>query len=351
MIGPSLATPGGMSAVLRCYRERDWFSKWRIEYLSSYEGHALPLQGWVMGGVFLRLVARLLLGRVALVHLHSASRGSFWRKSLLSWLADTFGVPYVYHLHSGEFPAFYERQPRLVRKWVRRILRRAACVVVLTEGWRTALAAIEPGAKIEVVGNPVLVPKSLPAVRFSDRRVLFLGRFDEKKGIFDLARAVPNVLEVLPDTVLVLAGDGRQEEVRKLVRELGVEKQVRLPGWLDGEAKEAALAAASVLVLPSYHEGLPVSLLEAMAAGVPVVATRVGGIPELLREGECGVLVEPGDVVALATALVEVLKRKELRERLREKAFARVREAYSEEVVFGKLDELYRGLLEGTGMA
>ncbi|HWP00765.1 MAG TPA: glycosyltransferase family 4 protein [Methylococcus sp.] len=345
MIGPSPATPGGMSAVLRCYRQV-WFSKWGIEYLSSYEGHALPLQGWVMGGVLLRLLTRLLLDRVALVHLHSASRGSFWRKSLLCWLADAFGVPYVYHLHSGEFPAFYRRQPASVRKWVRRTLRRAACVVVLTEGWRAALATIEPGARIEVVGNPVSVPKSLPAERFADRCVLFLGRFDEKKGIFDLVRAVPKVLEALPDTTFVLAGDGRHEEVRRFARELGVEKRVRLPGWLDGETKEAALAAASVVVLPSYCEGLPVSLLEAMAAGVSVVATRVGGIPELLREGECGMLVEPGDVVALATALVEVLKRKELRERLRENAFAQVRGAYSEEVVFGKLDELYRGLLE-----
>lgn len=350
MIGPSLATPGGMSAVLRCYLQQDWFSKWRIEYLSSYEGHAFPLQGWVMGGVLLRLLRRLLLGKVALVHLHSASRGSFWRKSLLCWLADTFAVPYVYHLHSGEFPAFYRRQPASVQKWVRRTLRRAACVVVLTQSWRTELAAIEPGARIEVVGNPVSVPKGLPTERPSNRCVLFLGRFDEKKGIFDLVRAVPRVLEALPDTTFVLAGDGRQEEVRRLACELGVEKQVRLPGWLDGEAKESALAAASVLVLPSYHEGLPVSLLEAMAAGVPVVATRVGGIPELLREGQCGVLVEPGDTVTLATALVEVLERKELRQSLRENAFAQVRETYSEEAVFGKLDELYRGLLGEAGI-
>jgi glycosyltransferase involved in cell wall biosynthesis len=350
MIGPSLETHGGMSAVLRCYREQGWFSKWRIEYLSSYGGRALSTQLRMMGGLLFRVMPSLFLGRVSLIHLHSASRGSFWRKSLLGWIANLFHVPYVYHLHSGEFPAFYWRQPALFRRWARRTLRRAARVVVLTEGWRTALTAIEPRAKITVIGNPVRVPERLPVRRETGRQVLFLGRLQEPKGIFDLVRAVPRIREKVPDVVFTLAGEGQRDSVQELALELGVQGAIQLPGWLQGEAKDAALAAASVLVLPSHFEGLPVSLLEAMAAGVPVVATRVGGIPELLREGECGVLVEPGEVVALAAALVAVLEREDLRQRLRRNAFARVRESYSVESVFEKLDQLYRGLLGSTAM-
>ncbi|MEW6038500.1 MAG: glycosyltransferase family 4 protein [Pseudomonadota bacterium] len=342
MIGPG--TNGGIAAVIEACLEPDFVSRWNIERLCSYEGPGLPTQFRVMVVASVRLLGALLARRLAIVHAHSASRGSFWRKSVLCALADLFGVPYVFHVHSGEFGVFYASECGPAAKWwIRRTLRRAACVIALTEAWSKVLLAIEPQAKVRVIGNPVRVPCALPEERDWGRpEVLFLGRLREKKGVFDLVRAVPLVLERVPDAMFTLAGDGERAAVSRLAGELGVHDAVSLPGWLDETEKTAALSAARVLVLPSYFEGLPVCILEAMAAGVPVVATPVGGIPELLGDGECGLLVPRGDVEALAEALVLMLEDAGLRRRLRESAFRRAVNYYACEEVLRQLDAVYR---------
>jgi glycosyltransferase involved in cell wall biosynthesis len=300
-----------------------------------------------MAAAGMRLLSMLLARRLAIVHAHSAARGSFWRKSVLCMMADLFGVPYVFHVHSGEFGVFYASECGPAAKWwIRRTLRRAACVIALTEAWSKVLLSIEPHAQVRVLGNPVRVPCALPEARETGRpEVLFLGRLHEKKGVFDLVRAVPLVLKCVPDAVFTLAGDGGREAVWRLAGELGVQDAVRLPGWLDEAEKGAALAAARVLVLPSYYEGLPVCILEAMAAGVPVVATPAGGIPELLGNGECGLLAPPGDVEALAEALALMLRDAGLRRRLRESAFRRVVNYYATEEVLRQLDAVYRRII------
>lgn len=344
MLGPS--THGGIATAISTYREHGFFSKWHIEYLTSYAGPGIPTQLRVMALVLGRLISRLLRCEVALLHVHSASRGSFWRKSLLCATADIFAVPYIFHVHSGEFGVFYETEcGRFGKWWVRRTLRRAAGVIALGETWRTVLLSIEPQSKAYVIGNPVDVPTALPEDAKEPREVVFLGRLREKKGIFDLVRAIPMVLESVPGAVFTLAGDGDLDTVRRLAQDLGVSDAVKLPGWLAGAEKEAALSAAHALVLPSYFEGQPVCLLEAMAQGIPIVSTRIGGIPELLQSGECGLLVQPGDVEALSRALVSLLREGELRRGLRNSAFRRAVDYYSITAVLNSLDGLYRGLI------
>ncbi|MDF9392753.1 MULTISPECIES: glycosyltransferase family 4 protein [Methylococcus] len=345
VIGPG--TTGGIAAVIEDCLQPDFVSRWKIERLCSYEGPGLLTQLRVMAVAGGRLLGWLLARRLVIVHAHSASRGSFWRKSVLCALADLFGIPYVFHVHSGEFGVFYDSECGPAAKWwVRRTLRRAASVIALTEAWSKVLLVIEPRASIRVIGNPVAVHDALPEERESGRpEVLFLGRLREKKGVFDLVRAIPVVLKRVPDTVFTLAGDGEMEAVRRLAVDLGVSDAIKLPGWIKDAEKDAELSAARVLALPSYFEGLPVCILEAMAGGVPVVATSVGGIPELLADGECGLLVPPGDVEALAEALVLVLQDAALRRRLRESAFRRVLNYYAIPSVLCQLDAVYRSIL------
>lgn len=327
MVGPALQAPGGMSAVAQAYREAGLFDRWGVRYLSSYAGPGLLRQLATMLPALARLAGALLLGRVALVHVHSASRGSFWRKSVFCAVARLAGVPYVVHLHSGEFTAFYHRECSAIgRRWVRRVLRQAAAVIVLAPHWAREVAAIEPAAALRVVANPVVLPPVAQAVRAPARRLLFLGRLREKKGVFDLLAALPALRERHPGLRLCLAGDGDLDAVRRAASALGVADAVELPGWIDGAAKDAELRRADVLVLPSHFEGLPMCVLEAMAAGVPVVATAVGGVPFALDEGRCGALVPPGDVPALAQAVLRLFDdaghRRQLAQAARERAAA-----------------------------
>jgi glycosyltransferase involved in cell wall biosynthesis len=346
MIGTSLDAPGGMTAVVRLYRDMGLFARWHVRYLSSYETPHKLVQLRVMLAAVFTLLGLLLRGRVGLLHVHSASRGSFWRKSLFCAMARLFGVPYIFQLHSGEFPVFFRDEcGPLAQRWVRLTLRRAYRVVGLTESWRAALEQMAPGAVVTVLGNPVAVAAQLPAAPAARRHLLFLGRLRDKKGVYDLVRAMPAVLAQVPDARFTLAGDGDLEGTAQLARELGVEAALHLPGWVDGSAKDALLASADVLLLPSYFEGLPICILEAMALGLPVISTRVGGIPEVLDQGRCGILLVPGDVAALSAAILQVLQQPALAEQLRQAAFARVRAVYSTDAVLQAVAALYQPLL------
>ena len=348
MVGTGLQAHGGITAVIRSYMDVRLFEQWGVRYVSTYEGAGKLTQLRTMAGALWRIVWLLAARRVDVVHVHSASRGSFWRKSLVAALAFAFRVPYVFHIHSGEFPEFYARGCGApARAWVRLVLRRAARVVVVAPRWRADVLRIEPAARVAVVGNPVRVPPLLAPLRSpagNGATVLFLGRLHEKKGIFDLVRAIPQVLAVLPGTTFVFAGDGEIEAVRALATELGVAHAVRLPGWVDGAAKQQHLEQADLFVLPTYFEALGVALLEAMSCGVPVIATPVGGIPDFIDHGVEALLVPPGPGTALAAAIVAALQDPALRGRLREQAFARVGRDYSFDAVLAQLRAIYTEL-------
>jgi len=137
--------------------------------------------------------------------------------------------------------------------------------------------------------------------------VLMMGRLGERKGTYDLLAAIPQVLARCPHTRFVLAGDGDLERCRALVAAQPWRDRVVIPGWTSGDARLRLYREADLFVLPSYNEGLPMGILEAMSFGLPVVSTPVGGIPELVEHGRSGLLVQPGDVPALGDAICDLL--------------------------------------------
>lgn len=346
MAGPARSARGGMSAVVAAYEADGLFERWRVRYLDTYTQPGALNQLRVFGAALLALLAGLLRAQVGLLHLHSASRGSFWRKSLLAALARAAGVPYLFHVHSGEFAQWWQARGGLARGWVRRTLEGAQAVLVLTPGWVETLRAAAPAARWIVARNPVQVPSRCPERSGLRQRCLFLGRLRESKGASDLLHALPSVLASHPELRLTMAGDGDLPAMQALARQLGVAGAVRFTGWIDGAAKQAEMERHGVMVLPSHAEGLPLTVLEAMAGGMAVVATQVGGIPEMVRDGHSAWLVPPHDPAALAAALRALLDDPAACERRVAQAFADVQH-YALPRVVGELDALYTEWMGG----
>jgi glycosyltransferase involved in cell wall biosynthesis len=341
------AAPGGMAEVVANLRRSGLWERYPTRLLVTHERAPLGRRLWVALRALALFAWLLATRRVALVHAHVAMRGSFWRKSLFLALARACRVPTVVHLHGSSFVEFYEKEcGPLRRRLVRATLERAAAVIALSEHWRVYLARIAPGARLAVIPNMVdAVALQADIERSRARRnpcnILFLGEIGKRKGIYDLVYALTQVSAAHPEARLVAGGTGELDKVRRLARDLGVEDRVALPGWVGGEAKARLLGEAAVYVLPSYNENLPVSILEAMAAGLPVVSTRVGGIPDAVRHGQEGFLTTPGSPEELAGLVLRLLADPDLRARMGHNARRRALEDFSPAAVLAPLERLY----------
>jgi len=342
MIGSSRATHGGISSMVNVYFRAGLFERWDAEYLETHCDGSKARKALKAAGAWLAFMARLAAGSVALLHVHIASDASFWRKALFIVPARALGIPYVLHMHGGDFARFYaERCGARAQRFLRGVYRDACVVIALSEEWRRAIQAVAPGARIVVVPNPVEMGGSESRPAPAEPRVLCLGVIKEAKGVYDLLRAWPRVLAAHPGARLTLAGSGEIERARALAQELGVGESVELPGWTAGDDKARLLAATTVFVLPSHFEALPMALLEAMAAGLPVVATRVGGVPDILENEREGVLVEPRDEAALAHEISALLASPSRRAALGAAARHRAAETFSAEAIVPRIESIW----------
>ena len=345
MLGTALEGQGGIASVVAVLRQDGLFEREGVHYLATHaEGsRAAKVRHALRGGWRAALI--LLRDRPAIVHAHSASCASFFRKSVLLWLARCCGARTIFHLHGAAFREFatLESGP-LARWWIRHTLEASSAVIALSPAWADFLRGYAPAAQVHVVPNSVRAERAAPAAAGEDGRILFLGRAGERKGLFDLLEALALVLPAFPGARLAVGGDGDLDEVRRRCERLGIGEQVALLGWVGPEQKAAELARAAIFCLPSHAEGLPMAMLEAMAAARAVLVTPVGGILDAVSDGANGLVVPPRDVPALAAALAALLGDAALRERLGSGARATIVERFSTEVVLGKLSALYRAL-------
>ena len=200
------------------------------------------------------------------------------------------------------------------------LLRMADAVLVLSREEQRQIADFRPATQVVVVKNPY-ERKVFPALaeRGRDGRLptlLFVGRLLREKGILDLVDAMPAVLDRAPCRLVIVGDGGLERALRDRIRQLGLMTSVTLAGYLEGEELLRAYAAADVFVLPSWSEGFPTVLAEAMDAGLPIVTTRIQGAIDHLVEGEHALFVEPRDVEGLASTLAEAIGDPGLRARM-----------------------------------
>jgi len=344
MVGTTLEGRGGVAAMVSMLRRAGLFERERVRYVATHgEGGRGAKALHALRGLWQSV--RLCLRAHPVVHVHAASHASFVRKSIVLLCARRAGCKTIFHLHGGGFRRFaLEEAGGPMRRWIRHTLETSSLVIALSDSWAQFVRGFAPGARVAVVPNAVpLPPRSAPGVEVP-QRILFLGRIEAAKGVHELLAAGATLARDFPALRLVFGGDGDLAGLRRRAAELGIAERIECPGWLDAGAVATELARAAVFCLPSHAEGLPMSMLEAMAAGKAVVASAVGGIPETLRDGDNGLLVPPRDEEALARALARLMDDGVLRERLAERARTTIEQHYSTEVVCGQLSAIYREL-------
>ena len=340
---------GGVATVLTIYRESGFFSKWNIRLIST---HSSKKTLFGLNRLFLYLFALLkvaayqLFCNVSLVHIHMSSRGSYLRKSLLVRLVKALGGKVILHLHGAEFNSFYSKEcSQKKQRHIKKTFEMADAVIVLSSQWLLwAKETLDRSDHVTVIYNavpslPISRTKSVPGL------VVFLGRIGLRKGAHDLIRAFAQVKVACPYARLVLAGDGDIDTAKAEAESLGLSNSVDFLGWISGLNKKELLSRADLYCLPSYYEGFPMGVLEAMSAGVPIVASRAGGIPDAIADKKEGLLVDAGDIDGLAQALITVIKNRELNNTYARVAYKKFDENFSLSAIMPQLDALYAKLL------
>ena len=255
-------------------------------------------------------------GRADLVHINLSSHGSTSRKLILAAACRRLGIPYILHVHGSRMRQYWLGASTRRQRQIVKMFARAARVLVLGEIWRHFVAEQVPAAKDRIMVLPNATRAAcLSHIPDPTVRILFLGRVGERKGVPQLIDALAR----LPRDGrwrATIAGDGDIDVARERIAAAGLSAKVALPGWVGPEDVQRALANADILVLPSFDENLPMSVIEGMAAGLAVVATPVGATEEIIHSGETGLLVPTGDVTALTSALSLLVENKDLRDKL-----------------------------------
>jgi len=291
--------------------------------------------------------------RYDIVHFPSCTGLGFWRNALHVTYGKREGCKVVWQL-LGAIDAFWAEGTVVRRHYIRKYLDRADVHVVQSTGLRDVTAnftrrpvvAIFNGVRTDELVAPDGYAHSDPADGVV--RVLNVGTLGHRKGIFDIIKAAQRLIADMPQLQFVFVGGGEVEFFRKLVVDEGVGDHFVIAGMVDDDEKLRWLKTSDVFCLPSYAEGQPIAILEAMAAGLPVISSTVGSIPEVVQEPN-GRLVTPGDVDALAGFIRELAGSAELRQQMGRRNATESAEKYSVQRTMRELGEVYDTLIADGG--
>jgi glycosyltransferase involved in cell wall biosynthesis len=341
MLGAAPETRGSVGAVIDAYRAHGLFARWPVEHLALRSDDGLQ-RNVVLTALALRDFVWLAAKHPrSVLHVHSEAGAGFWRDAVFMAGAAALRCPVVLQLHGSGFGAFYDRADSPVRALIRLALSRAACVAVPSDSMRAWVHGVCREATVAVVPPPVALPEPGAPLATRPPMVLFLGRLDADTGMTELIDAVAAVRAAVPDVRLVCAGEGDRGAVLRHAERRGIADAVKFTGWVGPSGKRVLLDSAAVLALPSYSAGLPMALLEAMAAGVPVVASAVGGVPEVVADGISGFLAAPGDCATLSRLLRKLLIDRQLAARVGAAGRETVRARFAPDKALARLEEVY----------
>jgi len=341
---------GGMSTWVRNILASELTREYPLEFIATYvEDRPLIKFGVVLRAFFIFLY-KLATLNFDLAHIHVSQKGSFYRKLIFILLAKAGRKKVLLHCHGSRFDQFYQKGPSWQKALIRWGLSLCDGVVTLSPQWNEFYSQIMEPGRLRILENAIPLqnyqrPPGHEKSLSKNLVVLFAGEVGERKGAYDLLAIVPDLIGQVPQARVLLAGNGDPIRIGTAIQSFQIEDRLQWLGWVSPEEMIGIYHQADIFVLPSYHEGLPMAILEAMACGLPIVSTKVGGIPELIEEGENGILIHPGDRVALLNSLASLLNDPILREHMALKNVQKIREQYDIPIYIQKLKNLYGDIL------
>ena len=313
MIGPSRKVKGGMTTVVDNLLMNGLTKRVTLEYLETIND----------SNIFSKFIKEICgyqkfkkkIYDFDIIHIHMASNRSTYRKIKYIKLSVNMNERIVLHVDGGGFADFFENETPKKKKYIVKWLNKVDKIIVLSEEWLNYFKKIVNPSKIQIVYNGVTLDKSENNF-ILNHNILFLGRICKEKGIYNLLDAISILKKEYNDIKLIICGAGEEKKLNDEIRKLGLQNNVILKGWVNGEEKKHCINNCSIFVLPSEFEAMPMSILEVMSYGKIVIATNVGGIPQIIKDKDNGYLIKDNSHTSIAYAIEDLYKNENLRKKI-----------------------------------
>ena len=311
IIGPSINhSKGGMATVIEgIVTDSKLNSKHSIDAHESYS------DGNIIYRIIFSIIAYIrfifIYNKYDIFYIHMASYGSTFRKGFYIRFLNKRNKRIILHVHGAEYIMFYNSLSESKKRKIENIWEKSEVIIALSEKWKIKFESIFRHKNIIVINNGIDIEQYKDAICFLDEarnKFLFLGRIGIRKGAYDIVSAVENLSKIYPDILVYMAGDGEINQIKNLIKEKKLDNNIEVIGWINFKNKIELLKKVSTVLLPSYNEGLPMSILEGMASGKAIISTDVGGIPELVENNINGLVISPGDISALSKAISKMIE-------------------------------------------
>jgi glycosyltransferase involved in cell wall biosynthesis len=363
-VGPVPPPYGGIASVMSDIVASDLSKEYSFEIFERSEGFPPQAQGFTGRYVFrlrrfVSFFRKVMSGRYALVHIHSADP-AFLGTTILMLLARLAGVNILLHMHGTDWDAFYPEAPWYRKLYTRVGLRLPHTILVLYSLWQINLKKLGTTARVEILRNLIHPADPPPQDRLELLRnslgltrdnfvVVTVGTVGWRKGSFEIFKAVRRVASEEPSIRFILVGGeekpGEWDQLIQIVRRDDLEPWVHMTGEVERDFVHLYLGLADVFLLPSFIEGMPISIIEAMRAGLPIIATNVNAIPDTIEPELSGILINPGDPDEIATAVLRLKRNPDLQKALASGARARFEKRFEFSSGIEDLRGFYREML------
>jgi len=333
-IGPDYRTlKGGIASVLSVYAKYDPVFKFLPTY--SSENNFLNILGFPKK--YLHILFFLIANReYKIVHIHGASQVSFYRKYII-FLSVKYllGRKVIYHIHGGAYHKFEKNSGSIIKKSIHHMIDKSNAIICLSNSWKQYYTSSFHAKRVFVLNNIIPKPKLNNKIR--EKKIihfLFLGKIYKEKGIYDLLEVIQENKDYLHGKVkITIGGNGETDILERMIDEFKVSDIVEFIGWVSGEKKDKLLAESDIFILPSYYEGLPISILEAMSYRSSIISTDVGGISTIVKNDKNGFLIKPRDKNAIFNSIQFFIENKEKIEEFGKNSFKYIEEFLPDRVI------------------
>ncbi len=347
MVGVDEKAVGGMWTVVENYlNSKKFCHDTNLKYIPTATSSSIIGKLLFSGNALIKLTLTLIFKKIDIVHVHMAEKGSVFREGIVVLLSKLFRAKVIIHMHGATFETWYDNQTKLIKKLIRYILNSCDTFLILGEFFRPFIRnIIKNESKIKVLYNAVNIPTE-NKYKTNSNEIIFLGMLIERKGINDFLKSISYIKDKIPSEINIkLYGADKHNNIESKIDDYGLTSMVNYCGWLKNQEKSECFSKAMMNILPSYSEGLPMTVLETMSYGIPNISTFVAGIPEAIVNNHDGILIKPGDIKELSKSILMLIKNPELRCEYSKNSYNHVKEQFSVEKHINQLECVYEEIL------